>query len=398
MSRRLILRHVNHYNSLFLKAVSILVLAVSSVLTAAGAVGDPYPAPMIVGSDPGGKDTLRVGGSISSGVIFDALVPNPNLAAGYNAMVNVGVPGSRSRTFRFIDRAYIDFELIQGGRGILHFGTDFGGRNNVLSLNTNTGSAIIGADPGGADKLRVGGTVGAKGYVSGGVYDASAVNSALPGGFNAAIAATTPGQRSRPISFSDRAYIDFELIQGGRGILHFGTDFSGRNNVLSLNTNTGSAIIGADPGGSGQLRVGGGADFKGTVRAKEVVVTLNGWSDHVFAPDYQLASLSEVAAHIESKRHLPGIPAESEIIEKGLSMGEMQRLHMAKIEELTLYAIQADRVAATQHKLLQEVVAKQAATEVQNQRLERENLALAERLERIEKALAIPTTSSATQP
>lgn len=332
----------SRYNRCLGLALSLLLLMMLPYLLSA----TDLTAPVVIGVDPGGTDALRVGGSIGSGGVFDALTPNPNLAAGYTANVNAGVPGSRSRAFRFVDRAFIDFELIPGGRGILHFGTDFAGRNNVLSLNTNTGSAIIGVDPGGVDTLRVGGTVGAKGYVSGGVYDASTVNPTLPAGFCAAIAGAIPGQRSRPISFSDRAYIDFELIAGGRGILHFGTDFSGRNNVLSLNTNTGSAIIGADPGGSGQLRVGGGADIKGTARCKEVVVTLLGWADSVFDPTYVLPALAEVSAQIAEQHHLPGVPSEAEIIRSGLAIGDMQKIQMAKIEELTLYAIKADRERA----------------------------------------------------
>lgn len=165
-----------------------------------------------------------------------------------------------------------------------------------------------------------------------------------------------------------------------------------------FSANQNAFIVGYDPGGTGRFRVDGGADFKGTVRAKEVIVTLNGWSDHVFAPDYQLSPLAEVAEQIESKRHLPGIPSESEILEKGLSMGEMQRLHMAKIEELTLYAIQADREVSTQRKLLHEIETQQAATEVQNQQLVRENTALAARLERIEKMLAIQAAPSTNRP
>jgi hypothetical protein len=148
-------------------------------------------------------------------------------------------------------------------------------------------------------------------------------------------------------------------------------------------------IIGNDPSGTGMLRVGGGADINGTVRAKEVVVTLNGWSDYVFSSDYRLAPLSEVAEHIESKRHLPGIPSEAEIVSKGLSMGEMQRLHMAKIEELTLYAIAADR-------RLTEAGSRQSAYDGRLQELTKElersrneNVLLRARMEAIERALSL---------
>lgn len=103
-------------------------------------------------------------------------------------------------------------------------------------------------------------------------------------------------------------------------------------------------IIGTDPSGTGLLRVGGGADIKGTVRTKEVVVTLNGWADGVFAADYRLPSLPEVDTYIQTHQHLPNVPSEAKIIQTGVAVGDMQRIQMAKIEELTLYAIEADHV------------------------------------------------------
>lgn len=125
---------------------------------------------------------------------------------------------------------------------------------------------------------------------------------------------------------------------------------------------------------------------------------MNGWADKVFAPDYRLAPLTEVAEHITEKRHLPGIPSEAEIVDKGLSMGEMQRMHMAKIEELTLYAIQAEREAHAQRELVQEVTARQAAAEAQSQQLKRDNLALEERLARLERMLVNQIPAAPVQP
>ena len=76
----------------------------------------------------------------------------------------------------------------------------------------------------------------------------------------------------------------------------------------------------------------------GTIRAKEVIVD-TGWADYVFKPDYHLASLSEVEAHIKEHGHLPGVPSEAQIAKEGVSMGDMQARMMAKIEELTLHMI-----------------------------------------------------------
>lgn len=77
----------------------------------------------------------------------------------------------------------------------------------------------------------------------------------------------------------------------------------------------------------------------GTIQAKEVLVN-TGWSDYVFGPDYKVRPLAEVAAFIKANHHLPDIPSEAEVKEKGVSLGDMQSKLLAKIEELTLQLIQ----------------------------------------------------------
>ena len=49
-------------------------------------------------------------------------------------------------------------------------------------------------------------------------------------------------------------------------------------------------------------------DVYGTLRAKEIIVETFG-ADYVFENDYNLASLSEVEAHIQENGNLPGIPS-----------------------------------------------------------------------------------------
>jgi hypothetical protein len=50
--------------------------------------------------------------------------------------------------------------------------------------------------------------------------------------------------------------------------------------------------------------------------------------------------LTEVASFIKEHHHLPEIPSEAEVKEKGVSVGDMQSKLLAKIEELTLHMIQ----------------------------------------------------------
>lgn len=81
----------------------------------------------------------------------------------------------------------------------------------------------------------------------------------------------------------------------------------------------------------------------GTVTAKKMKVTLTGWADYVFEPDYKLPSLAEVQQHINTHKHLPDIPSAAAIERDGLDLGDMQRKQMQKIEELTLYILQQQK-------------------------------------------------------
>ncbi len=80
----------------------------------------------------------------------------------------------------------------------------------------------------------------------------------------------------------------------------------------------------------------------GGVVCEEVLVEDKGsWPDYVFEKDYDLMPIEEVAQHIEEKKHLPGVPSAAEITENGgVKLGEMQRITMEKVEELTLYLIE----------------------------------------------------------
>ena len=97
----------------------------------------------------------------------------------------------------------------------------------------------------------------------------------------------------------------------------------------------------------------------GTIGAKEVIASVTGWSDYVFKPGYRLKPLKEIAAYIRANHHLPGIPSETDIQEKGVSVGEMQAKLLAKLEELTLHVIQEhernDRLEQQNREILAKV-------------------------------------------
>lgn len=67
------------------------------------------------------------------------------------------------------------------------------------------------------------------------------------------------------------------------------------------------------------------------------------WPDYVFQSSYKLKSLEEVEQHIQENGYLPNIPSQKEVKDNGIELGEMQRLQMEKIEELTLYLIEQNK-------------------------------------------------------
>ncbi len=80
----------------------------------------------------------------------------------------------------------------------------------------------------------------------------------------------------------------------------------------------------------------------GNIRSKEVVVE-TGWADYVFDEEYKLPLLSDVEKFIQQNKHLPNIPSAAEIEINGLHLGDTQKRMMEKIEELTLYMIEANK-------------------------------------------------------
>lgn len=79
----------------------------------------------------------------------------------------------------------------------------------------------------------------------------------------------------------------------------------------------------------------------GKMVAEEVkVMNLPTFPDYVFEEGYNLMPLEELEQTLVQTKHLPGIPAASEVAQNGVSIGEMQTKLLQKIEELTLYVIE----------------------------------------------------------
>ncbi|MCX6273549.1 MAG: hypothetical protein NTU44_20465 [Bacteroidetes bacterium] len=101
---------------------------------------------------------------------------------------------------------------------------------------------------------------------------------------------------------------------------------------------------------NGQVFIGGDLalssphlDYKlavnGKVVAKEVIVTIQNWADHVLSADYPLMDLSDLERFIQKNQFLPGVPSENQVLTDGVEVGEMNKILLTKVEELTLYVI-----------------------------------------------------------
>ncbi|OWW23530.1 hypothetical protein B4Q04_20245 [Zobellia sp. OII3] len=89
----------------------------------------------------------------------------------------------------------------------------------------------------------------------------------------------------------------------------------------------------------------------GPVRAREVRVDTDNWPDYVFQKEYTLPTLDEVEKHIEEKGHLPNIPSANDVETNGIEVGEMNRLLLEKVEELTLYILNQDKQLKLQKQI-----------------------------------------------
>jgi hypothetical protein len=111
--------------------------------------------------------------------------------------------------------------------------------------------------------------------------------------------------------------------------------------ALNVNMSTSANAIDVYNTSTGQ------AEFRvkstGYVYAREINVQLTAFPDYVFQKDYKLLPLDKLETYINSEKHLPGIPTATEIQNNGANLGELNKMQMEKIEELTLYIIELEK-------------------------------------------------------
>lgn len=81
---------------------------------------------------------------------------------------------------------------------------------------------------------------------------------------------------------------------------------------------------------------------EGKIRAREIRVDNDAWPDYVFTNGYDLLTLEDVRKFIQQHGHLPNVPTAKEVESEGVELGEINKVLLEKVEELTLYILQIE--------------------------------------------------------
>ncbi|MEO5675130.1 MAG: hypothetical protein ABIQ74_10840 [Chitinophagales bacterium] len=86
------------------------------------------------------------------------------------------------------------------------------------------------------------------------------------------------------------------------------------------------------------------SDYKLAVNGKIIatgarVQISSDWPDYVFDQSHRLMSLSKLETYVYENKHLPDLPSAKEVGTDGIDLGEMNRIIVEKVEELSLYII-----------------------------------------------------------
>jgi len=333
---------------------------------------------------------------IGNNVLKTATQQSYNIFIGYQAAMNMNIPLSGSNGQSNTGLGQYTMQNVTGGTAnsntaigpsVLRNATTINTSNTFVgsaaglnatvvgSHNTAIGSAVLGNAVEGLDKCTA---VGTSSMRWGGGTDNTAVGRAsgwtLRGSGNTAIGyqsahvannsySTSAGT---PYTGSNSTFIGYRAGYQATdaavsNVMVIGNDFQpnlapnnvyiGANNDMVLFAGTSERMRISNTGnvGIGTSLLNNPNGYKlavnGKIGAKDVQVEVASttWPDYVFDNNYNLPSLTEVAQYIHQNKHLIDVPSAEQVEKEGHSLGEMDKILLKKIEELTLYVIQQQK-------------------------------------------------------
>jgi len=145
-------------------------------------------------------------------------------------------------------------------------------------------------------------------------------------------------------------FISNQGAGGAGGFAFYNHDNSNNETMLMWLFGNGQLVIGNGQGKQGNylLAVAGSA-----IATSFTVKSVANWPDYVFKSGYRLPSLNDVKAYIDQNHHLQDVPSAEQVAKDGLNLGDMNKITMQKVEELTLYLIEKDEIIRKQQNQIE---------------------------------------------
>ncbi|WP_053003820.1 tail fiber protein [Sphingobacterium sp. Ag1] len=188
---------------------------------------------------------------------------------------------------------------------------------------------------------------------SGGVYDGVTGNKVLSA-VDFKFAATATVTRHRSYLFYDTNVSDRQYFYGPR-LEEVNGNEPTLSSLLDNPVGAGDSYFAGKVGIKTEIPGDYDLAVKGKIRSQEIKVETSGWADYVFEEDYKLPTLEETEKFIQKNGHLPDVPKASEVETNGVSLGEMNKILLKKIEELTLQVIQLNKTVRQQQQKIKSV-------------------------------------------
>lgn len=261
-------------------------------------------------------------------------------------------------TFNFQVHGTMDWIVDNTQTGMATYGGSIPiGTNLEKAISTNFGKTVtFGLTNSTAGLLATDGTVFRQYGVNFDIYNQETGTMNLSTGGNFSIIASTKTGIANPTNFTisgGKAFFgsvspNLETTQGALNVL--GVSKNGLQIKTTNATHYGLSIIVpsniADAFVVESAIVPGVGNFKvkgnGEVYARKYTTTLASFPDYVFNDNYKLLSFQELRTYLDQNNRLPNMPSATQVETDGADLGELNRLLVEKVEELTLYILQLE--------------------------------------------------------